>query len=68
MIISDDMVKCTNCQFPDLCKWVPDMDSRLKDISKMPASDDLSPIKINVTCSRFQRKTRREDGFHVHGI
>ena len=57
--------KCEECRHQSICKWCDDMRVKQEEVSKIPVCKGLTPIRINITCVNYERKTLKQDGFNL---
>jgi hypothetical protein len=65
MLINNDKMqenhKCEDCRNNTICKYCGDMKHNQEEVAKIPTVKGLTPIKINITCRNFERKSLKQD-------
>jgi len=59
------MNKCEDCKNKEICKWSEEMKRNQDAVSQIPICKGLTPIKIEVTCRKFEKNNTKQDGFYI---
>lgn len=61
-------IKCKSCRNESICKWCSDMKFKQEQIDKIPITKGLTPVRINIECKSYERKTTKQDGFNSNFV
>ncbi|GCD11742.1 hypothetical protein [Clostridium tagluense] len=58
-------VSCENCRHQNICKYSEKLIQVTATVNEIGMDFELhSPIKLIITCHRFEKKPQKQDGFY----
>ena len=66
MSLVNNIVMCKDCQHQTVCKWTTNIEKAQMDAGNIVEPNDESPIRVTVDCLSFNKKTQKQDSFHIN--